>query len=44
MASIEEIIDDLSLLDDWEDRYRNFIEHGIECPNRDNWRHAGKDN
>ena len=29
---LEQIIDDFSFLDDWEDRYRYVIEHGKELP------------
>jgi cysteine desulfuration protein SufE len=32
MANIEEIIDNFSLLDDWDDRYRYLIELGRELP------------
>jgi cysteine desulfuration protein SufE len=32
MADIEEIIDNFSLLDDWDDRYRYLIELGRELP------------
>ena len=32
MADIDEIIDNFSLLDDWDDRYRYLIELGRELP------------
>src|ERR1700754_4334380 len=32
MASLDEIIDDFSFLDDWEDRYRYVIELGKALP------------
>ena len=32
MADIEEIIDNFSVLDDWDDRYRYLIELGRELP------------
>ena len=32
MAAIEEIIDNFSVLDDWDDRYRYLIELGRELP------------
>jgi cysteine desulfuration protein SufE len=32
MANIEEIIDNFSVLDDWDDRYRYLIELGRELP------------
>ncbi len=32
MAEIDEIIDNFSLLDDWDDRYRYLIELGRELP------------
>ena len=32
MADIEEIIDNFSILDDWDDRYRYLIELGRELP------------
>jgi cysteine desulfuration protein SufE len=32
MADIEEIIDNFSLLEDWDDRYRYLIELGRELP------------
>jgi cysteine desulfuration protein SufE len=32
MAGIDEIIDNFSLLDDWDDRYRYLIELGRELP------------
>jgi len=32
MAEIEEIIDNFSVLDDWDDRYRYLIELGRELP------------
>jgi len=32
MATIEEIIDNFSALDDWDDRYRYLIELGRELP------------
>src|ERR1700728_132434 len=32
MAALEEIIDNLSVLDDWDDRYRYLIELGRELP------------
>jgi cysteine desulfuration protein SufE len=32
MADLEEIIDNLSVLDDWDDRYRYLIELGRELP------------
>jgi cysteine desulfuration protein SufE len=32
MAEIAEIIDDFSVLDDWDDRYRYLIELGRELP------------
>jgi len=32
MADIEEIIDNLATLDDWDDRYRYLIELGRELP------------
>ena len=32
MATIEEIIDNFSVLDDWDDRYRYLIELGRELP------------
>jgi cysteine desulfuration protein SufE len=32
MANIDEIIDNFSLLDDWDDRYRYLIELGRELP------------
>jgi cysteine desulfuration protein SufE len=32
MADIEEIIDNFSMLDDWDDRYRYLIELGRELP------------
>ena len=31
-ASIEQIVDDLSFFDDWEDRYRYLIDLGRELP------------
>ena len=32
MAGIDEIIDNFSLLDEWDDRYRYLIELGRELP------------
>ena len=32
MATLEQIIDDFSFLDDWEDRYRFVIELGKALP------------
>ena len=32
MADIEEIVDNFSVLDDWDDRYRYLIELGRELP------------
>ena len=32
MADIEEIIDNFSILDEWDDRYRYLIELGRELP------------
>jgi cysteine desulfuration protein SufE len=32
MATIDEIIDNFSILDDWDDRYRYLIELGRELP------------
>src|SRR5215510_8964185 len=32
MASLDQIIDDFSFLDDWEDRYRYVIELGKSLP------------
>jgi cysteine desulfuration protein SufE len=32
MAAIEEIVDNFSVLDDWDDRYRYLIELGRELP------------
>jgi cysteine desulfuration protein SufE len=32
MAEIEEIVDNFSVLDDWDDRYRYLIELGRELP------------
>ena len=32
MADIDEIIDNFSVLDDWDDRYRYLIELGRELP------------
>ncbi len=40
MAEIEDIIDNFSLLDDWDDRYRYLIELGRELPPLDEAAHS----
>ena len=40
MADIEDIIDNFSILDDWDDRYRYLIELGRELPPLDEAAHS----